>query len=62
MRTADQTPAARFWVRPRSPSGTVQLPMPRFSDTTTSSENARLFALLTVAMADAAISCWDAKS
>ena len=61
-RTTDQTLASLFW---NSTSATY------FFDTigmslgaerhTTLSENARLLALLNVAMADAAIACWDAK-
>lgn len=44
---------APFWIRIASQVATAQ----RF----TLSENAHLFALLNVAMADAAIACWDAK-
>jgi hypothetical protein len=61
LRTADQTEAARFW------QGTAPTFWNRAAATaarqqhTTLSDNARLFALLNVAMADAAISCWDAK-
>jgi hypothetical protein len=61
VRTADQTQAARFW------GGTVVTFWNRAAATaarqrhTNLSENARLFALLNVAMADAVISCWDAK-
>src|SRR6266480_3234627 len=60
-RTVDQTMAARFWA------GTALTFWNRAAATatlkrhTTLSETARLFALLNLAMADGAISCWDAK-
>jgi hypothetical protein len=61
VRTTDQTEAARFWY------GTVTTFWNRAAATaarqrdTNLSENARLFALLNVAMADGVISSWDAK-
>jgi hypothetical protein len=60
-RTADQTQVAVFW------NGNTPAYWNRVATTvaverhTTLSENARLLALLNVAMADAVISCWDAK-
>ena len=61
MRTADQTTAARFWAgtaltfwNRAAASAAVRRP-------TSLLETARIFALLNVAMADGAISCWDAK-
>jgi hypothetical protein len=60
-RTADQTEAARFWF------GTAPAFWNRAAATAsrarnlTLSENARLFAVVTIAQADAIISCWDAK-
>jgi hypothetical protein len=60
-RTAFQTEVARFW------NGNTPLFWNRIALTmaatrqTSLLENARLFALLNVAMADAAIACWDAK-
>jgi hypothetical protein len=60
-RTADQTEAARFWF------GTAPAFWNRAAVTAararnlTLSEDARLFAVLTVAQADAIISCWDSK-
>jgi hypothetical protein len=60
-RTDFQTEVARFW------SGNTVLYWNRIALTmavqnnSTLSDNARLFALLNVAMADAAIACWDAK-
>ena len=60
-RTADQTLAARFW------GGTAMAFWNRAAASAsrqrhlTISENARLFALLNVAITDAVISCWDAK-
>jgi hypothetical protein len=60
-RTADQTQAAKFWY------GTALTFWNRAAaDTSVKrhlslAKNVRLFALLNVAMADAGISCWDAK-
>jgi hypothetical protein len=60
-RTADQTDAARFWF------GNSQAIWNRIAADAsrarhlTLTENVRLFALLTIAEADAIISCWDAK-
>jgi hypothetical protein len=60
-RTADQTEAARFW------GGTASSFWNRAAVTAsrarhlTLSQNARLFAVLNIAQADAIISCWDAK-
>jgi hypothetical protein len=60
-RTAEQTLSARFWA------GTVTAFWNRAAATESRArglslrENARLFALLNVAGADAIISCWDAK-
>jgi hypothetical protein len=60
-RTADQTDSARFWF------GNSQAIWNRIAADAsrarhlTLTENARLFALLTIAEADAIISCWDAK-
>jgi hypothetical protein len=60
-RTADQTDAARFWF------GNALAIWNRIGAAAsrarhlTLTENARLFALLTIAEADAIISCWDAK-
>jgi hypothetical protein len=61
IRTAFQTEVAKFWA------GNTALFWNRIALTmaarrnTTLSDNARLFAVLNVAMADAAIACWDAK-
>jgi len=61
-RTPDQTLAAQFWNVSTASSYwnriAVELAAQRH---TTMSENARLLALLDVAMADAAIACWEAK-
>jgi PAP2 superfamily len=60
-RTADQTQIAVFW------SGNTPVSWNRVANTvaderhTTLSQNARLFAMLNVAMADAVIACWDSK-
>src|SRR4029077_9861931 len=65
-RTADQTEIALFWA---DGAGTETPPghwnsiaqIIGASQGTTMEENARLFALLNIAMADAAICSWDAK-
>ncbi len=66
LRTADQTEIALFWVDgpgTATPPGhwneiaqTVALAQGNSLE-----QNARLFALLNIALADAAISCWDSK-
>ncbi len=65
-RTAEQTEIARYWA---GPSGTVQPPghWNRIArevgeaQGNTLAQNARMLALLDIAMADAVIACWDAK-
>src|SRR5262249_42532052 len=65
-RTVDQTAMALFW---NNSSGTATPPghmnllaqIVAQQQGNTLEENARLFAALNVAMADAPISCWDAK-
>ena len=66
MRTADQTAIALFWANGAGTPTTVghlnlvaQIVSEQQENTL--EENARLFAALNVAMADAVISCWDAK-
>ena len=60
-RTDFQTEVANFWNGNTALYwNRIALTMAAQSDTTLS-ENARLFALLNIAMADAAIACWDAK-
>jgi PAP2 superfamily len=62
VRSADQTLAAQFWAASTASyywdTVAVSLGAERHN---TLSENARLLALLNVAMADAAIACWEAK-
>ncbi|HSH17010.1 MAG TPA: chemotaxis protein CheB, partial [Verrucomicrobiae bacterium] len=66
LRTANQTEVARFW---NDGAGTATPPghWNEIAQTVSAAEgltlleNARLFALLNLTMADAAISCWDAK-
>lgn len=66
VRTADQTQVALFWA---DGAGTYTPPghwnaiaqITATSKGNTTVQNARLFALLNVGLADAAISCWDAK-
>ncbi len=65
-RTADQTQIAYFWedgAGSVTPPGHWQVIAQSLSDRFLLSriENARLFALLSIAQADAAISCWDSK-
>lgn len=65
-RTADQTNIARFWAD----GGGTATPPGHWNRIATSvstaqsldiSQNARMFAMLNVALADAGIACWDAK-
>ena len=60
-RTADQTEIARFW-NGNTPVGwnRIALSVSEVNDLSLSN-NARLLALLNVAMADAVIACWEAK-
>lgn len=65
-RTADQTAIALFWAGgpgTATPPGQWNMIAQSVSESKclTIEENARLFALLNVALADAAIACWDAK-
>ncbi len=65
-RTADQTAIARFWLNAAgtsTPVGHLNLMAQIAAEQqgNTLEENARLFAALNLAMADAVISCWDAK-
>jgi len=65
-RTAEQTDIARFWA---GPSGTVQPPghwnsiarSVAGAQGNSLEENARMFALLNIGMADALITAWDSK-
>src|SRR5262245_20835005 len=60
-RTADQTEAARFWAATALTFWNRAATNASDTRHLTLSENARLFALLNVAIADALISCWDGK-
>ena len=66
-RTADQTEAALFWNGIVTPNAGSAENWNRISQTVavargnTLVENARLFALVNLAVADAVIGCWDAK-
>ena len=65
-RTADQTAIAKFWANgggTATPPGHLNLMAQAAADSqgNTLSQNARLFAEINVAMADAAIMAWDAK-
>jgi hypothetical protein len=60
-RTADQTELAIFWTS-NTPAAWNRVARTISSQRNlVLSDNARLFALLNIAMADAAISCWEAK-
>ena len=64
-RTADQTAMAHFWNNAAAPGspGHLNLMAQIVAEQqgNTLEENARLFAALNIAIADAVISCWDAK-
>jgi hypothetical protein len=65
-RTADQTDIARFWANgggTATPPGHLNIlaQVVAEQEGNSLSENARLFAMLNVALADAAIMCWGAK-
>lgn len=65
-RTADQTDIAKFWAnggRTATPPGHLNILAQTVSTQKgiSLSENARLFAMLNVALADAAIACWHTK-
>lgn len=65
-RTADQTDIARFWANgggTSTPPGhlNVMASIVATEQNNTLAENARLFAMLNVALADAAIQCWNIK-
>jgi membrane-associated phospholipid phosphatase len=66
LRTAEQTEIARFWgygpgtATPPGHWNEIAQAVVRDRGTTLE-ENARLFALLNIALADAAIVCWEAK-
>ena len=60
-RTADQTVAVRFWAGTAAAFWNRAAAAASRERHLTLSDNARLFALLNVAITDAVISCWDAK-
>ena len=66
IRTADQTAIAEFWANgggTATPPGHWNVVAQIVADDRHNSleDNARLFAMLNIGLADAAISCWDAK-
>jgi hypothetical protein len=61
MRTRDQTDAARFWTISGVVTDNVAAQHVAAQRGNSISENARLFALLNMAGADAYIACWEAK-
>ena len=64
-RTADQTAMAHFWNNSAAPGSPGHLNLmaqiAAEQQANTLEENARLFASLNIAIADAVIACWDAK-
>ncbi len=63
-RTADQTSIAQAWAfggGTITPPGAWNKIAQQLGGSNSVSENARMFAMLNVASADAAIACWDAK-
>jgi hypothetical protein len=60
-RTADQTESARFWAGAAASIWNRAAVSVARERNTTLSQNARLFALLNIAAADAIIATWDAK-
>lgn len=65
-RTDDQTEIAHFWANgsgTATPPGHLNLMAQQVSQSqnATLEQNARLFALLNIALADAAIACWEVK-
>jgi hypothetical protein len=61
MRTRDQTDAARFWTISGVVTDNVAAQLVAAQRGNSIIENARLFALLNMAGADAYIACWEAK-
>src|SRR5688572_24991612 len=61
VRTTEQTAIARFWGGTAPTFWNRAAVNAAIGQHTTLSQNARLFALLNMAMADAGISCWEAK-
>jgi hypothetical protein len=62
LRSSDQTTASRFWAASTASYYWDNIAISLGAEShNTLSENARLLALLNVAMADAAIACWQAK-
>jgi hypothetical protein len=67
VRTADQTEFAHFWAgvpgNSAAPPGHINEIAARVAllEDLSLAENARLFALLNIGLADAAINCWEAK-
>jgi hypothetical protein len=60
-RSAEQTEIARFWIPPGVPSWSPVARQLADSKNLPLVERARLFALLSMAAADAITACWDAK-
>jgi hypothetical protein len=61
VRTPEQTDIARFWIPPGVPSWSPVARQLSAAARLDLADNARLFALLAMATADAITACWDAK-
>jgi hypothetical protein len=60
-RSAEQTEVARLWITPGVPTWNPIARQLAAAPGRTPAQNARLFALLAIATADAIVACWDAK-
>jgi len=61
VRTQDQSDVPRFWLVPGTQGWNSTARQEAIAEGTSLSQNARIFALLNVTGADAAIACWDTK-
>src|SRR6266446_8955343 len=61
VRMQDQTDVPRFWLVPGTQGWNATARQEAAAEGTSLSQNARIFALLNVTGADAAIACWDTK-
>ena len=61
VRTQDQSDVPRFWLVPGTQGWNSAARQEAIAEGTSLSQNARIFALLNVTGADAAIACWDTK-
>ncbi len=61
VRSAEQTEVARLWITPGVPTWNPVARQLSAARALTLEQNARLFALLAIATADAIVACWDTK-